>query len=443
MPASSPSPFAVFPDGNGFRFVRLDDWHSDKARGSLGVFETEAASDGSPLDIRYALQVAGWYREGVDTYVDPFTGRLRLSGDPVQVPPADPPFDPRPSVDIGGAAFGWCGIHIKTDGGCADISASSVFDPFPSLVGWCEALAAGGTPFIEIDEEGRGHALCIVPGTSRGNRRFVVVREHSGDPRGHIVVDVLVEPDLLSRAFGVALHSFLASLPAGQTSADHWHTLSPPDTTLLARARALAVGGFPFLAVAVPKADGTFDLSRRRIGDVYARETVLGSFAMPDDPSAPFPPTHFIDSWLSSLARAGGLVSLGTSWVRSISAPSAMGGIPPLARPSISLHEHPRGSLLRLVEPAFGFTLEAPSALTLGEAADILAAFAASLGEDGRARSVIGDVALESWMGDQEEPVFSVDLRSEAGVFTCRVLPEFAESLVQVSAEASVTYLRP
>lgn len=93
--------------------------------------------------------------------------------------------------------LGWLDATLSAAEQTVTISVSFVFDPFPDMVAWLEAIAAGGHPRLVIDLEGKYVGLHVWPAQD-GCVRFAVERMDETDrwsldvtvPRHRLVADV-------------------------------------------------------------------------------------------------------------------------------------------------------------------------------------------------------------------------------------------------------------
>jgi hypothetical protein len=110
-------------------------------------------------------------------------------------------------VQFADCDVGW--IHFKVNLGpqCVDVRASEVFDPFPDLLAWLEAIAVGVQECaFELDEEGGGKRFqfrCITYGG--------FVFSMSDVPDVHVLLTGKVNPRQLVSAFYHGLREFAHS----------------------------------------------------------------------------------------------------------------------------------------------------------------------------------------------------------------------------------------
>ena len=170
---------------------------------------------------------------------------LLFDSDDQPLPPDAPPEAVGEfAVRLGFADVGWMDVEILAGRQAFDFRTSYVFDPYPEILKWLEAVASGGAGRVEIDGEGCATHL-IVAAAQTDAIRFTVIDEHSGPGRpltrkvsrtidGHkYTFELLCDVELPGRKF---VAEFYGGLRAGwespsaesfwerwyNTTVDHW-----------------------------------------------------------------------------------------------------------------------------------------------------------------------------------------------------------------------------
>ncbi len=98
---------------------------------------------------------------------------------------------------------GWLLVSIVANGKEAQFEASELYDPFPDLIAWLEAIAEGEFPRFLIDQEGTHLQFLTIETTTHRSVRFLlakVTRKPENEP-GNALLDIEVNRRTLVDAF--------------------------------------------------------------------------------------------------------------------------------------------------------------------------------------------------------------------------------------------------
>jgi len=177
--------------------------------------------DGRLNDIGYHMVISyGWTWDDVACcWRAPEEMVVQIPGEPVAVEDVE--------VTFGAADVGWQPVSIAAGGKAASFDASHVYDPFPDIIGWLEAIARGDQGRVSADLEGIELELFAfaLPDPTRVR---LVVAFFPG--RGEEMRDVELDIDVDRRRFVTAFYTpFRAYADSDQYVVDEYGSLCRRD----------------------------------------------------------------------------------------------------------------------------------------------------------------------------------------------------------------------
>lgn len=167
-----------------------------------------------------------WSGAGHEWVFDAAIARWRAPDEELTPLPGDP--EPVDSLvfDLEIPDVGWLPVAIEAGAQRASFTASTVFDPFPSLTRWLEAVAEGRGPRLLIDTEGVIVSFHIFQ--PQGDTvRFVITNDAEADDT--IDLDVRIDRATLVRAIYRPFVAFWESDALAQAWRSHWRYDDDPD----------------------------------------------------------------------------------------------------------------------------------------------------------------------------------------------------------------------
>lgn len=227
--------FAVREEGlEGWRMMLLDG-QEPELRDAL------AGAAIAPAEIREVITVlmpdppAGlqellgpdiWSGTGHDWVFDAAIGRWRAPDEALAPLRGSPMSVDGLSLNLEIPHIGWLPVTIAAGGHSVTFSASTVFDPFPSLTRWLEAVAAGRAPRLLIDTEGVVVSFHIFE--PQGDTvRFVITNDAEADDT--IDLDIRIDRTTLVRAIYTRLVAFWESPEFAAAWRSEWRYDDEPD----------------------------------------------------------------------------------------------------------------------------------------------------------------------------------------------------------------------
>ncbi|MBA4793648.1 MAG: hypothetical protein H2041_08285 [Phenylobacterium sp.] len=167
-----------------------------------------------------------WSGAGHDWVFDASIGRWRAPDEPLAPLPGKPKSVDGLSFDLEVPHIGWLPVTIAAGAQTVSFSASTVFDPFPSLTSWLDAVAAGRAPRLLIDTEGVVVSFHIFE-PQGATVRFVVTNDAEADDT--IDLDIRIERTTLVRAIYTRLVAFWESPELAAAWRSEWRYDDEPD----------------------------------------------------------------------------------------------------------------------------------------------------------------------------------------------------------------------
>ena len=235
LPRSAVRYFAVRETGLvGWRMMLLEGSEPE-------LRQALAEADIAPAEVREVMTVlmrdppAGlqellgpdiWSGAGHDWVFDTAVGRWRAPDEALSPLPGNPKSVDGLSFDLEIPHIGWLPVTIAAGAQSVIFSASTVFDPFPSLTIWLEAVAAGHAPRLLIDTEGVIVSFHIFE-PQGDNVRFVVTNDAEADDT--IDLDIRIDRTILVRDIFTRLVAFWESPEFAAAWRSEWRYGDEPD----------------------------------------------------------------------------------------------------------------------------------------------------------------------------------------------------------------------
>jgi len=206
LPRSSVRYFAVREaDEPGWRMMMIEGDETELRRGlaGLGVAPDEIRAvitvlmKDPPQGLHELVGPDLWTGTGHDWVFDAAIERWRAPDEALTPLPGSSETVESLTFELEIPHIGWMPIAITAGRQAVTFSASTVFDPFPALIRWLEALAAGGAPRLLINTEGVNVGFHIFE-PEGDTVRFVVTNDAEADDT--IDVDVRIGRKALVRA---------------------------------------------------------------------------------------------------------------------------------------------------------------------------------------------------------------------------------------------------
>jgi hypothetical protein len=151
----------------------------------------------------------------------------RSPGEMIKVLPGDPVRVDDVRVIFDAAEVGWQPVRIEAGGASAAFDASELYDPFPDILKWLEAIAHGGEGRVSAELEGPELELFAFP-LSDPMRVRIVVAFVPGEDGEHRRIDLDINVD--RRRFIAAFYNALRAYADSDAFViDEWAVLSMRD----------------------------------------------------------------------------------------------------------------------------------------------------------------------------------------------------------------------
>jgi hypothetical protein len=151
----------------------------------------------------------------------------RASDEAMWRPPGEPVAVDAVQVVFDAARAGWQPVSIVAGGWTANFHASALYDPFPDILKWLEAIARGDQGRMSVDLEGSDLELSVFT-LSNSTRARIVLAFMSGEMDD--IHDVVLDIDVDRRQFVAAFYEALrAYADSDKYVIDEWAALSMRD----------------------------------------------------------------------------------------------------------------------------------------------------------------------------------------------------------------------